>query len=304
MEFFNKKEEVLEFKLTNYGKDRLAAGKLEPAYYAFFDDDVLYDVGAAGFTEAQNDSKSRIQSNTPKMKVLTTREGAETRGTRFIDQVSSSFNSTIGGHTSDPANYVEFFQQQPYGDKGTIDAYPIGSSNLFGQNVPAWQLNLLSRPSSSLGQSYSNDDDFIQQIPQIDITIDYETYFKKGPLGPPAITGYLDNQKTISLALKENYLFLELIEENTPFEKENFEIEVYLSSSTGYTQVSYTPSSRTEFISSTDKNIEYYINVLVDDEISEDLLEDLGINPLAVTTNANRVRLNRDIYSTENEEPC
>jgi len=123
-------------------------------------------------------------------------------------------------------------------------------------------------------------------------------------LGPPAITGYLDNQKTISLALKENYLLLELIEENTPFEKENFEIEVYLSSSTGYSQMSYTPSSRTEFIASTDKNIEYYINVLVDDEISEELLEDLGVNPLAVTTNANRVRLNRDIYSTENEEPC
>ena len=304
MEFFNKKEEVLEFKLTNYGKDRLAAGKLEPAYYAFFDDDVLYDVGAAGFTEAQNDSKSRIQSNTPKMKVLTTREGAETRGTRFIDQVSSSFNSTIGGHTSDPANYVEFFQQQPYGDKGTIDAYPIGSSNLFGQNVPAWQLNLLSRPSSSLGQSYSNDDDFIQQIPQIDITIDYETYFKKGPLGPPAITGYLDNQKTISLALKENYLFLELIEENTPFEKENFEIEVYLSSSTGYTQMSYTPASTTEFIASTDKNIEYYINVLVDEEVPPDVLEDLDINPRALTTNASRLKLNRDIYSTENEEPC
>jgi len=304
MEFFNKKEEVLEFKLTNYGKDRLAAGKLMPTYYAFFDDDVLYDVSGSGFTEIQNDSRGRIQSNTPKMKVLTTREGAETRVTRFIDQVSSSFNSTIGGHTSDPANYAEIFQQQSYGDKGAIDAYPIGRSSFTEQNAPAWQLELLSVPSCSLGQSFLNDDDLILQIPQIDITIDYETYFKKGSLGPPAITGYLDNQKTISLALKENYLLLELIEENTPFEKENFEIEVYLSSSTGYSQMSYTPSSRTEFIASTDKNIEYYINVLVDDEISEELLEDLGINPLAITTNASRVKLSRDIYSTENEEPC
>ena len=304
MEFFNKKEEVLEFKLTNYGKDRLAAGKLKPVYYAFFDDDVLYDTSAAGLTEIQNDSKSRIQSNTPKMKVLTTREGAETRVTRFIDQVSSSFNSTIGGHTSDPANYVEFFQQQPYGDKGTIDAYPLGSSNLIGQNVPAWQLNLLSRPSSSLGQSYLNDDDFIQQIPQIDITIDYETFYKKGKPGFDAITGYLNDKKTISVALKQNYLLLELLEENTLFEKENFEIEVYLSSSTGYTQMSYTPASTTEFIASTDKNIEYYINVLVDEEVPPDVLEDLGINPRALTTNASRLKLNRDLYSTENEEPC
>ena len=304
MGFFNKKEEVLEFKLTNYGKSRLAAGKLKPAYYAFFDDDVLYDASAAGFTETQNDGKSRIQSNTPKMRVLTTREGAETRVTRFIDQVSSSFNSTIGGHTSDPADYVEFFQQQPYGDKGTIDAYPLGSSNLIGQNVPAWQLNLLSTPSSSLGQSYLNDDDFIQQIPQIDITIDYETFYKKGKPGLDAITGYLNDKKTISLALKENYLLLELLEENTLFEKENFEIEVYLSSSTGYTQMSYTPASTTEFIASTDKNIEYYINVLVDEEVPPDVLEDLDINPRALTTNASRLKLNRDIYSTENEEPC
>ena len=47
MEFFNKKEEVLEIKLTNYGKDRLAAGQLNPTYYAFFDDDVLYDASGS-----------------------------------------------------------------------------------------------------------------------------------------------------------------------------------------------------------------------------------------------------------------
>ena len=35
MEFFNKKEEVIDFKLTEYGKNLLAQGKLKPAYYAF-----------------------------------------------------------------------------------------------------------------------------------------------------------------------------------------------------------------------------------------------------------------------------
>ncbi len=68
--------------------------------------------------------------------------------------------------------------------------------------------------------------------------------------------------------------------------------------------MSYTPDSTTEFIASTDKNVEYYINVLVDDEISEEVLESQGVNPLAVTTNASRIKLSRDIYSTENEEPC
>ena len=69
MEFFNKKEEVLEVMLTNYGRDRLAAGQLNPTYYAFFDDDVMYDVSGSGYTEDQNDAEPRIQSNTPKLKI-------------------------------------------------------------------------------------------------------------------------------------------------------------------------------------------------------------------------------------------
>ena len=72
MEFFNKKEEVLEVKLTNYGKDRLAAGQLNPTYYAFFDDDILYDVSGSGYTEDQNLAESRIQSDTPKIKIIPT----------------------------------------------------------------------------------------------------------------------------------------------------------------------------------------------------------------------------------------
>ena len=79
MEFFNKKEEVLEVVLTNYGRDKLAAGQFNPTFYAFFDDDVLYDVSGSGDTENQNSAEPRIQSNTPKIKTIPTREGVETR---------------------------------------------------------------------------------------------------------------------------------------------------------------------------------------------------------------------------------
>ena len=43
MTFFNQKEEVLQIELTQYGKYLLSRGKWKPAYYAFFDDDVIYD---------------------------------------------------------------------------------------------------------------------------------------------------------------------------------------------------------------------------------------------------------------------
>ena len=42
MDFFDKKEDVLDFQLTEYGKYLLQNGVLEPAYYAFFDDDILF----------------------------------------------------------------------------------------------------------------------------------------------------------------------------------------------------------------------------------------------------------------------
>ena len=41
MEFFNKKEDVLSVELTEYGEYLLAIGKLNPTYYAFFDDDII-----------------------------------------------------------------------------------------------------------------------------------------------------------------------------------------------------------------------------------------------------------------------
>jgi len=300
MEFFNKKEEVLEIKLTNYGKDRLAAGQLNPTYYAFFDDDVLYDAAAAGFSEDQNNTEPRIQSNTPQTKLITTREGAETRVNQFLNAVSSSF---IGGHTSDPADNVQAFQQQTYDDKGKIDAYPLGRSSLDKEVAPAWQLQLLSNPSASVAQRFLNEDDYIQPIPQIDITIDYETFFQQGDQTANSISGYLGDSN-LFLALEENYLMVELMEENTEFEKSNFELEVFQSSSSGYTQLSYTAESDTEFVVSTVDNIEYFMNVLTDKEIPLEVYQQLNINEAAILTNATRVKFNRDLYTTDNEEPC
>ena len=68
MEFFNKKEEVIDLQLTQYGKHLLSMGRFKPVYYAFYDDGILYDSEYGGFTEAQNEAKNRIQNNTPNLK--------------------------------------------------------------------------------------------------------------------------------------------------------------------------------------------------------------------------------------------
>ena len=98
---------------------------------------------------------------------------------------------------------------------------------------------------------------------------------------------------------------VEIKEENTPFEKENFEIEVFRSGSDGqYVQLSFTAESETEFVASTIDNVEFFMNVLTDAEIPNEIIRELNINEDAVVTSASRIKLNRDLYSTENEEPC
>ena len=54
----NKKEEVLDIELTPYGKYLLANGKMKPAYYAFFDDNIMYDAEYGGVEESQSEAKT------------------------------------------------------------------------------------------------------------------------------------------------------------------------------------------------------------------------------------------------------
>ena len=65
MTYFNKKFDVLGIELSPYGKHLLQNGKLMPKYYAFFDDDVIYDCAAAGFTENNSEIRNRIMNETP-----------------------------------------------------------------------------------------------------------------------------------------------------------------------------------------------------------------------------------------------
>ena len=55
MSYLDPKEQVIDLKLTSYGKYLLSIGKLNPVFYAFYDDDVVYDANYAGVsTEAQS----------------------------------------------------------------------------------------------------------------------------------------------------------------------------------------------------------------------------------------------------------
>ena len=72
MSFFDDKQEIIKVELTTYGRFLISRGQFKPAYYAFFDDDVLYDSEYAALSESQNSIQIRILEETPYLKPQTT----------------------------------------------------------------------------------------------------------------------------------------------------------------------------------------------------------------------------------------
>jgi len=327
MTFFNKKEEVLDFQLTEYGKYLLSIGHLKPVYYAFFDDDVIYDTENAGFKEDQNKAEPRIQSNTPNMKVIPTRTGAEQRVASFVQQITD----LVGPNTDVVDDLQVFSQVEPFEDKGRLNAYPLGRSSLDSPYDAAWDVQLHSVPEISSSTTYLNSgytvaagtdgpvrfyatgsEGAVENIPQLNIDIDYKMFYSTTATpgaGAPGEDQYSIPGSELYLTVQENYLVLEINEQNTPFDKENFDIEVFVSGSDGtYTQLAFTPTGSSAFVEERPiendlnvlGNVEYYMNIFSDNEISDDTYQRWNIP----RSTPGRAALVRDIYESDNEEPC
>lgn len=137
MTFFNKNEEILEIKLTSYGKQKLASGKFKPVYYAFFDDDILYDGARAGITEDNNDIEPRIQENTPSVRVQTSFTDLEKRVMLQTHDVQNEVyhESNVTDLKNDPSVFQDY--------DGLRSVLPLGNSQLGNQYAAAWKVDFL-----------------------------------------------------------------------------------------------------------------------------------------------------------------
>ena len=99
--FLDKKERVIDFQLTPYGKHRLSVGQLKPEYYAFFDTGVLYDSEYGGFKEVQTKVHERIKTETQFIEGILLFEEAENSvpPSTFIggEMLGFSGTTTTGG---------------------------------------------------------------------------------------------------------------------------------------------------------------------------------------------------------------
>jgi hypothetical protein len=238
MTFFNKKEDVIEIQLTQYGKHLLSKGKFKPAYYSFFDDDVLYDAEYAGYNEKQNDAQPRIEDITPRTKTQYVFSSREKEVRKLVDHVLHE-----GGNIRDAS-----VQSTP--DKHYALSAPLGTSDYIGNKAPSFSVTFLR---GTIGEyvTHLTGAHPTMHIPQLAVnSILYttqcwldnppDTDLLDPPGGPQAGgIGSAGSAGAIGLAvqlyddgsyieIKDDWLLVEAEELNVPFTNENFDVEVFL----------------------------------------------------------------------------
>lgn len=235
MSFFNKKEDVIEIQLTQYGKHLLSRGKFLPKLYAFFDDDILYDSRYAGIEEEQKQIQDRIENQTARLKTQYAFSSREKEVHRLTAALVSG--------KADPQDRVI----QPTADRHYALSAPLGSSALGINKAPAWKINFLT------GEAEENVD-FIKgamptmKIPQLKLKpISYKTRIRMGDEPDEEIDGsaqvgdrygagsqgsfestlvsYSDGSY---VSIEEDHALIDVRELNSEFMNENFDIEVFL----------------------------------------------------------------------------
>ena len=279
--FLDKKEQVIDFQLTNYGHYLLSIGKLKPVYYAFFDDNILYDGQYAGITETQNSIHKRIKEGTPYLETI------DLRGN--IDKASLKARQEGGNYFFE--SDITPIMREPNVQNLKFTSM-IGDAAFDGdtRNAPAWKIIALQGHISSSNQVDSKND---IRIPQINIELNYtkkvtseDNLFADNVRGLNDSVGGFADGNYIRLVMDDALIYCE--EVNTELFTENFDIEVFQISNSGSTEDAFTrkyfeklkPQIINNLLISekpeqrlpqdlTTSSVEYYFDILTDYEIEE-----------------------------------
>jgi hypothetical protein len=251
MEFFNKKEEVIDLQLTQYGKYLLSMGKLKPAFYAFFDEDIVYDSKYGTGPEEQSDAEKGIQSDTPSLKVQYNFHSIEDEMEKAWDLVYD--NQSKQAH--------DMMQVTP--EKTKIMTAPLANSALGSDRMPAWDITMIGAKFVTGSSTYTwtlKGSNATKHIPQLSASITYDvsvayvggdTLMDDDDFLEAVEAGNLDgvDQGILDDALDENSgdqkfgfrtfddgtyfdideqdIIIQIIENNVDFDNNNFEIELF-----------------------------------------------------------------------------
>jgi len=278
MTFFNPKEDVLDIELTQYGKHLLSQGKLKPSYYLFFDDDILYDSNCVGNSlEVQNSVEARIQEETPKLR------------TQYVfSDIEEVLNSDLPPSTVE--NYFSLINS-------------LGTSDPMSSYSPKWEIKMFGEdgPTITSATEYLESELQTLRIPQIDISLDFKTTISSESgesiiNEDPNLSSTLKGNGTY-IAVQPRTILMQVLEKYSVFEKENFDIEVYIKDTIPiisgpdieeWTPLSFKkktsrivdgilidePAEECQDLDAT--SVEYYFDIFVDKEVNEVTLESVS----------------------------
>tara|TARA_R110002110_G_scaffold293278_11_gene507240 strand:+ start:1142 stop:2140 length:999 start_codon:yes stop_codon:yes gene_type:complete len=284
MEFFDRKQEVLDIQLTPLGKRLMQMGRLKPKFYAFYDNDIIYDGEYAGIVETQNEIYDRIKE-TPRIKQQMYLYSAE---------------SKINKNTT--ANDLPIFQEnlfQTMFEAGTaakirpeavekkqleLEGFgPLGNMSYNTEKAPAWRVDFFeAKLTGSLSVTTGS---YSENIPKLECDIQYKLKVEQtspeyaSQIGAPGevldvdLEGPDETDSTyISadgsyLSVIEDSLFIKVLEKNTDFLNENFEVEVYRIMTEGIEERLYFSGISDDADPDT---VEYFFDFNVDSQISDD----------------------------------
>tara|TARA_B100000989_G_scaffold35821_1_gene22753 strand:- start:1772 stop:2785 length:1014 start_codon:yes stop_codon:yes gene_type:complete len=235
--FLDKKERVIDLELTSYGKYKLSVGKFKPVYYAFYDDNIMYDGAYANLTESQNSIHTRIKDETPYLGTQVLFENIDSK----LQKIPKVDETGLGIITIDT---VPLEPEKPRFDNFRYDN-AIGDSLIDGRDssvVPSWKVVTLSSNISSSTQKL-NDTSIVElNIPQVNISLNYKkviTNRQSIPTNPNANFSVYESltfadDKVIQLQMEDPMIYID--EVNTQILNDNFDIEVFMVSDNGTTK--------------------------------------------------------------------
>ncbi|HHZ97950.1 MAG TPA: hypothetical protein EYN67_20950 [Flavobacteriales bacterium] len=233
--FLNKKEQVYDLRLTSYGRYLLGEGDFKPTYYAFFDDNILYDSDYArlnasgtalvsGSKEAQNDIHKRIKEETQYLESLVLFEDVESNtilASQTYNESEGYFNTEFNPTKADLRKDALVYEAM------IGDAYFSGKT----QAAPAWKIVTLQSEIASIVERPPE-----SGIPQVNITAMYTKEVvsnTQAALVDPEDYGdsdmllqntFKDNE---AIRLKMDHPVIYIEELNTALLKENFDVEIF-----------------------------------------------------------------------------
>ena len=229
--FLNKKEQVYDLQLTSYGRYTLSIGSFKPTYYAFYDDNIIYDFDYAratgsvppgflsGTTEPQNEIHKRIKQDTQYLESFILFEDVE-ETKQIISWEDGNFNTDINPTKRDPRKDV-FRYNTSIGD-----AFLDGDANV----APAWKIVTLQGEIMSVDLEDATGS---TRVPQLNIqanytkkVVDYNININPSSFEEiVAVAGPFADGKQIQVVAEDILVYGE--EVNTELLMENFDVEIF-----------------------------------------------------------------------------